>query len=247
MTGSRERLDITLVARGLAASRSRARDLIRLGQVRVSGNVARKAGDPVGADEPIEVAPDANPYVSRGGLKLAAALGAFGFLPEGRVCLDIGASTGGFTEVLLERGAARVYAVDVGSGQLHDKLRGDPRVVSLEETDARNLTAMRVPEPVSAIVADVSFISLALALPKPLALAAPGCWLVALVKPQFEAGPKAVGKRGLVAPEHRQGAVGKVSSWLSGQPGWRTLPAIPSPIAGKDGNMEFLIGALQDG
>lgn len=246
MTGKRERLDVELVRRGLAPSRSRARDLVRLGQVRVAGRTAGKAGEHVAADAAIDLAEGANPYVSRGGLKLATGLGAFGLSPEARVALDVGASTGGFTEVLLEGGAAKVYAVDVGHGQLHERLRADNRVVSLEATDARSLARGLVPEPVTAITADVSFISLTLALPQALKLAAPGCWLVALVKPQFEAGRGGIGKGGIVAPEYRQAAVERVRGWLAQQAGWRVLGDAPSPIAGKDGNEEFLIAAVND-
>ena len=188
------RLDRILVDRGLAVTRSRAADLIRLGAVSVEGVTALKPGtllDP--ASKPLGRRRGA-PFVSRGGLKLAAALDTFRLDPKDFIALDIGASTGGFTEVLLERGAARVFAVDVGRGQLHEKLRDDPRVVALEGTDARSLDAGTVGEPVGAIVADVSFISLTKALPEALSLAAPGAWLVALVKPQFEVGREWVGK-----------------------------------------------------
>jgi 23S rRNA (cytidine1920-2'-O)/16S rRNA (cytidine1409-2'-O)-methyltransferase len=186
--------------------------------------------------------------VSRGGAKLAAALDAFGFKPKGRIALDVGASTGGFTEVLLERGAAKVYAVDVGHGQLHTRLKADPRVVSMEECDARSLTRELIPEPVGAIVADVSFISLAKALPAPLELAAPGAWLVALVKPQFEAGRARIGKRGIVRDERaRQAAVEEVRAWLAAQENWRVVGIVPSPIRGGSGNEEFLMGARKDG
>jgi 23S rRNA (cytidine1920-2'-O)/16S rRNA (cytidine1409-2'-O)-methyltransferase len=165
----------------------------------------------------------------------------------GVVALDIGASTGGFTEVLLARGAARVYAVDVGHGQLHPRLAGDARVVSLERRDARSLDSSLIPEPAGAVVADVSFISLTKALPAPLALTHPGSWLVALIKPQFEAGPAAVGKRGIVRdPAARARAVELVRGWVARQPGWRVLDVIPSPIAGGSGNEEFLLGAVRE-
>ncbi len=183
-------------------------------------------------------------YVSRGGLKLEAALDAFGFDPKGRVALDVGASTGGFTDVLIARGAAKVYAVDVGRGQLHAKLRVNPRVVALEGTDARALDRPVIREEVTAIVADVSFISLTLALPAALRLAAPGAWLVALVKPQFEAGREAVGKGGIVRSEaDRQKAVAKVRTFIEGEAGWTVVGEIASPIRGGSGNEEFLIGA----
>jgi 23S rRNA (cytidine1920-2'-O)/16S rRNA (cytidine1409-2'-O)-methyltransferase len=240
------RLDLALVARGLAPSRARARDLINRGAVRVGGLPASKPAALIAADASIEVdACDAG-YVSRGAAKLMAALGAFGFDPSGRACLDIGASTGGFTEVLLERGAARVYAVDVGTGQLHPRLAADPRVVSLERTDARRLEAGLVPEQVTGIVADVSFISLTLALPAALRLAASGCWLAVLVKPQFEAGRDSVGKGGIVRDEAaREAAVMRVRSFIE-RCGWRIAGVIPSPVAGGDGNIEYLLGAALD-
>jgi 23S rRNA (cytidine1920-2'-O)/16S rRNA (cytidine1409-2'-O)-methyltransferase len=187
-------------------------------------------------------------YVSRGALKLAAALDAFGFDAAGRIGLDIGASTGGFTDVLLSRGAAKVYAVDVGHGQLIAKLKDDERVVSLEGRDARSLTREEVPDQVGAIVADVSFISLEKALPASLMLAAPGAWLVALVKPQFEAGRDAIGKGGIVRDAAVREAQGeRIRAWLDGQPGWRTVGLMPSPIQGGSGNEEYLVGARFDG
>ncbi|HSB59277.1 MAG TPA: TlyA family RNA methyltransferase, partial [Methyloceanibacter sp.] len=186
----------------------------------------------------------ASPFVSRGGLKLAAALDAFGLDPKGRIALDIGASTGGFTEVLLARGADKVFAVDVGRDQLHDKLREDRRVVVLEGTDARSLDAEIVEGPVGAIVADVSFISLSKALPAALSLAAPGAWLVALVKPQFEAGRDAVGKGGIVRDaQARAKAVAEVRAFIDASPGWNVFAEMPSPIPGGSGNEEVLIGA----
>jgi 23S rRNA (cytidine1920-2'-O)/16S rRNA (cytidine1409-2'-O)-methyltransferase len=238
------RLDRLLVERGLAPSRSRAADLVRLGAVTVAGAAAAKPGMLLAPDAELSVAPGASPYVSRGGLKLAAALDAFGLSPEGRVALDLGASTGGFTEVLLERGAKRVYAVDVGRGQLHPRLRADPRVAVLEETDARQLDAGTIPEPVGAIVADLSFISLVKALPPALLLAAPGAWLVALVKPQFEAGREAVGSGGIVRnAEARAEAVARVRAFVAGLPGWEIVGEVPSPIQGGDGNVEVLLAA----
>jgi 23S rRNA (cytidine1920-2'-O)/16S rRNA (cytidine1409-2'-O)-methyltransferase len=186
----------------------------------------------------------AHPYVSRGALKLLAALDHFELSPEGLTCLDIGTSTGGFTEVLLERGAHRVYAVDVGHGQLRQKLKDDPRVISLEGTDARNLTVQHIPEPPQAVVADVSFISLKLALPAALALAK-NAWLVALVKPQFEAGREHVGKGGLVKDEAAQNEAVKAVTALIGKRNWAVLGVIDSPIQGGDGNREFLVVARQ--
>ncbi|HEY7670062.1 MAG TPA: TlyA family RNA methyltransferase [Hyphomicrobium sp.] len=244
----RKRLDVVLVERGLVPSRSRARDLIKYGKVLVDRQVCTKAGAEVGAQQMLTLEPASVGGVSRGGAKLAAALDAFGFKPKGRIALDVGASTGGFTEVLLERGAAKVYAVDVGHGQLHTRLKADPRVVSMEECDARSLTRELIPEPVGAIVADVSFISLAKALPAPLELAAPGAWLVALVKPQFEAGRARIGKRGIVRDERaRQAAVEEVRAWLAAQENWRVVGIVPSPIRGGSGNEEFLMGARKDG
>ena len=242
------RLDLALVERGLAPTRSRARDLIRLGLVRVGDDVCTKAGTEVGDTVALTLDATAARAVSRGGQKLIAALTAFEFDPDGRVALDVGASTGGFTQVLLDRGARKVYAADVGHGQLHASLKADPRVVSLEGLDARRLTHATVPEPVGAITADVSFISLIKALGPSLELAAPGAFLVALVKPQFEVGPERVGKGGIVrdAEAHRS-ALESVTAWLAAQPDWRVAGAIPSPIKGGSGNVEFLIGALHDG
>ena len=239
----KKRLDQLLVDSGLAPTRSRAADLVRSGCVSVGGVQTVKPGALVRTDASVALSPDASCYVSRGALKLEAALDSFGFEAEGRVALDIGASTGGFTELLLARGAAKVYAVDVGHDQLHAKLRADPRVLVLEGTDSRSLDAAIVKEPVGAIVADVSFISLTQALPAALSLAAAGAWLIALVKPQFEAGRKAVGKGGIVRSEaEREKAVTRVWEFLESA-GWRVLGVIPSPILGRGGNQEFLLGA----
>jgi len=241
------RLDKVLLKRGLVPTRSRARDLIVRGAVSVDGTVEVKPGALVAEDVPITLT-ESSDYVSRGALKLAAALEAFGFDPEGRVALDVGASTGGFTEILLKLGAAHVFAVDVGRGQLHLRLAADPRVTSLEGQDARALTACEIPQPVTAIVADVSFISLEKVLPAALAFAAPGCWLVALVKPQFEAGRAAVGKGGIVREAAvREAQADKIAVWIGGLPGWRVAGVIASPIEGGSGNQEFLLGALLDG
>jgi 23S rRNA (cytidine1920-2'-O)/16S rRNA (cytidine1409-2'-O)-methyltransferase len=238
------RLDTLLVDSGLADTRARAADLIRRGAVRVGGVAAAKPGQLVARDAVLSVSPGAAAYVSRGGLKLEAALDAFALDPGGRVSLDIGASTGGFTEVLLARGGTRVYAVDVGRGQLHEKLAADPRVVALEATDARTLDRSVIPQPVTAIVADVSFISLTLVLPTALALAARGAWLVALIKPQFEAGREAVGKGGVVRKEEdRQRAIARVRDFVASQSGWTVLGVIPSPIEGGSGTREFLLAA----
>jgi 23S rRNA (cytidine1920-2'-O)/16S rRNA (cytidine1409-2'-O)-methyltransferase len=243
----RQRLDNALVARGLAPSRSRARDLIRRGLVLVDGRVVQEPGYRLAdASVPCLVA-GAPGFVSRGAEKLIAALDHFGLAPAGRVGLDVGASTGGFSEVLLLRGARRVYAVDVGHGQLHSRLRSDPRVVALEGTDARGIDASLVPEPVGAIVADLSFIALAKSLGPALDRAAPDAWLVALIKPQFEVGPAQVGKGGIVRdPAARQAAVEAVTGWLAAKAGWRVLGVTPSPIAGGSGNLEFLVGARRN-
>ncbi len=244
----RTRLDRMLVARGLAATRSRARDLIARGCVKVAGVTVARPGLEVPADADVSLSSDVRAYVSRGALKLAAALAHFGFEGSGVTTLDVGASTGGFTQVLLEAGARRVYAVDVGRGQLDPGLRQDARIVSLEGTDARSLTRDHVPEPVGAIAADVSFISLCKALPAALALAAPEAWLVALIKPQFEAGREAVGKGGIVRdPADRERAVATVRDWLAQQAGWAVIGIIESPLRGGSGNQEFLIGARRHG
>lgn len=228
----------------MAPSRSRAADLIRQGCVKVAGKPELKPGALVMPGASLAISPEACTYVSRGGLKLAAALDAFAFDPKDRVALDLGASTGGFTDVLIGRGAAKVYAVDVGKGQLHAKLRANPRVVALEGTDARALDRTVIGEEVSAIVADVSFIGLGLVLPAALRLAAPGAWLVALIKPQFEAGREAVGKGGIVRSEaDRLKSVAKIRKFIEDQPGWTVVGDIPSPIRGGSGNEEFLIGA----
>ncbi|MDX2257741.1 MAG: TlyA family RNA methyltransferase [Hyphomicrobiaceae bacterium] len=239
----RQRLDHVLVSRGLVQSRSRAADLIARGAVRVDSVAADKPGLLVAADCAIEIDAAANAHVARSGVKLVAGLDAFAYRPAGRVCLDVGASTGGFTQVLLERGAARVYAVDVGRGQLHARLVGDARVVDLSATDARSLDAMLIPEPVWAVVADVSFVSLTQVLGPPLALTASGAFLVALVKPQFEAGREVVAKRGVVRDALAgERAVDKVAHFLVAQ-GWRIDGVVRSPLPGKEGNIEWLIGA----
>jgi len=241
------RLDQLLVDRGLAETRSRAAELVRSGCVSVEGAPALKPGVSVRPDAMLVLSPGAPTFVSRGALKLEAGLEAFALEAEGRVALDLGASTGGFTEVLLAHGAAKVYAVDVGRDQLHARLRAHPRVVALQETDARHLSGAIVKEAVGAIVADVSFISLTLALPAALALAAPDAWLIALVKPQFEAGRQAVGKGGVVRSEAaREKAVTRVWQFLEAA-GWKVEGVVPSPIRGRGGNVEFLIGARHGG
>ncbi|MBS0234103.1 MAG: TlyA family RNA methyltransferase [Proteobacteria bacterium] len=242
------RLDQMLVARGLAPSRARAQDLIKRRFVSVNGTICERAAFDVKDDMPITIAAEAPGYVSRGAEKLVAALDRFRFDPSGRVALDIGASTGGFTEVLLERGAARVYAVDVGTAQLHDRLKSDPRVISRENIDARALTEGEIPERVTAIVVDVSFISATKILGGVLPFAAPGAWIVVLVKPQFEVGRENVGSGGIVRDDAvRQGALDTVRDWLGRQPGWTIAGDLPSPIRGGSGNAEMLLGARYDG
>ena len=204
----------------------------------------QKAGDPMAEDAPLEVRGQDHPWVSRGGLKLEHGLKEFGLSPERRICLDIGASTGGFTDVLLTHGAAKVHAVDVGHGQLAWKLRSDPRVVVHEKTNARHLTAETIPDPIGALVCDASFIGLATLLPAPLALCVPGAWAVALIKPQFEAGRDQVGSKGVVRDPAVHAAVcDRVREWWSGLPGWEVLGIAESPITGPEGNREFLLAA----
>lgn len=236
------RLDQLLVARGLVASRARARALIEAGAVTVGGAVATRPAQSARDDAGITLREDAPQWVSRGALKLLHALDAFGLDPSGAVALDVGASTGGFTEALLARGAARVYALDVGHGQLHPRLAADPRVASLEGVNARAIPEGLVP-PVDWVVADVSFISLEKALPGSMALARPGATLVALVKPQFEAGPGAVGKGGIVRDPAVHARVRAAAAAFVAARGWTVLGETESPVMGGDGNREFLIAA----
>jgi 23S rRNA (cytidine1920-2'-O)/16S rRNA (cytidine1409-2'-O)-methyltransferase len=239
----RIRLDQLLVERGLAETRTRAQALILAGRVFKGEERLDKPGLQLPADLPVTVRA-ADDHVSRGAHKLIAGLDAFGVDPTSLVCLDVGASTGGFTDVLLRRGAARVYAVDVGYGQLDARLRQDPRVVVLERTNARHLTAERIPEPVGLVVCDASFISLKLVLPAPLALTAPGAVLVALIKPQFEVGRGQVGKGGVVRDAALHEAVcADIRAWVASLPGWAVLGIVPSPLLGPAGNREFLIAA----
>jgi 23S rRNA (cytidine1920-2'-O)/16S rRNA (cytidine1409-2'-O)-methyltransferase len=243
----RTRADQLLVDRGLAESRSRAQALIMAGKVFAGERRVIKAGDSLPSDSRIEVRGQDHPWVSRGGLKLEHALAHFGLSPAGRVCLDVGASTGGFTDVLLAHGAAKVHAVDVGHGQLAWKLRSDPCVVVHEKTNARYLTGETISDPITALVCDASFIGLATLLPAPLALCVSGAWAVALIKPQFEAGPRAVGSKGVVRdPAIHQAVCDRIEAWWSALPGWRVLGITESPIRGPEGNREFLIAALRD-
>lgn len=237
------RLDQLLVTRGLAESRARAKAAIEAGGVTVDGAPAKSGSQTVGANAEIGYA-DAHRWVGRGALKLDHALTVWPVAVEGRVVLDVGASTGGFTEVCLDRGAAKVFAVDVGFGQMHERVAADPRVVSLERTDARDLTPDLIPERPSLIVCDASFISLIKILPVALDLAADEADLITLVKPQFEAdGPGGVGKKGVVKdPVAHASAVARVADWLEAL-GWAVQATTESPITGGDGNIEFLLWA----
>jgi len=238
----RKRVDQLLVERGLVESRARAQALVMAGLVLAGGHRVDKPGTPLAEDTLIELKGQDHPWVSRGGLKLAKALAEFAIDPAGAVCLDVGASTGGFTDVLLTHGASRVYAVDVGHGQLAWKLRQDERVVVLERTNARHLTAEQVPEPIDMVVCDAAFIGLETVLPAPMALARPGAVLVALIKPQFEVGKGRVGKGGVVRePELHAEVCERISAWLAALPGWQVVGLCESPITGPEGNKEFLI------
>jgi 23S rRNA (cytidine1920-2'-O)/16S rRNA (cytidine1409-2'-O)-methyltransferase len=238
----KKRADLLLVERGLVETRSRAQAVILAGKVFSGEMRIGKAGDLLAEDQPLELRGQDHPWVSRGGLKLVHGLTHFAIDPRGRICLDVGASTGGFTDVLLSWGAAKVYAVDVGHGQLAWKLRQDPRVVVRERLNARNLTRAEIPEAPSLIVCDASFIGLATVLAAPLSLAAPKAELVALIKPQFEVGRAQVGKGGIVRDAvAREQACQRVAGWLGAQPGWQVLGISESPIAGAEGNIEFLI------
>ena len=239
------RADQLLVERGLAETRTRAQALILAGVVFSGEQRIAKSGQTLRPDAPLTVRGQDHPWVSRGGLKLAHALTHFALAPTGRVCLDVGASTGGFTDVLLTHGALCVHAVDVGHGQLAWKLRADPRVVVHERTNARHLTATQIADPIDALVCDASFIGLATLLPAPLALCAPGAWAVALIKPQFEAGPAQVGRNGVVRdPAIHAEVCARIAAWWACLPGWTVLGITPSPITGPAGNHEFLIAAV---
>ena len=232
-----------LAERGLAESRTRAQALILAGLVYVGTRKVAKAGELVATDAELVVKGRDHPWVSRGGVKLAHGLDHFGWDVTGVVAIDVGSSTGGFTDVLLSRGAERVYAVDSGTNQLAWKLRQDPRVVVLEQLSARLLTEEHIPEPVDLIVCDASFIGLAKVLERPLGFARPQGRLLALIKPQFEAGRAEVGKGGVVrdAAVHER-VCAEVAAWLEGQ-GWRVEGVTESPITGPEGNVEFLIAA----
>jgi 23S rRNA (cytidine1920-2'-O)/16S rRNA (cytidine1409-2'-O)-methyltransferase len=241
---AKRRADQLLVDQGLAESRAKAQALILAGLVSAGGRRIDKPGTALSEETALALSGPDHPWVSRGGVKLEFAFGHFAIDAVGRVALDIGASTGGFTDVLLARGAARVHAVDVGRGQLAWKLRQDPRVVVHEATNARYLTGAQIPEPIDLITCDASFIGLLTLLPAPLALAADRAQLVALIKPQFEAGAKAVGKGGVVRdPGVHKAVCQRVAAWVSAQPGWTVIGIVESPIQGPAGNREFLIYA----
>ena len=241
------RADQLLVSRGLAESRTRAQALIMAGAVFSGEKKLAKAGEMLAEDAPLEVRGKDHPWVSRGGIKLDHGLTHFAFDVAGAVALDVGSSTGGFTDVLLSRGVAKVYAVDVGTNQLAWKLRQDPRVVVHEQTNARNLDATIIPEPVDVIVCDASFIGLAKVLDAPLRLAKPGAKLVALIKPQFEAGRDEVGKGGVVRdPAVHERVCAEARTWVESK-GWRVVGVTRSPITGPEGNVEFLLGAIRNG
>ncbi len=241
---AKRRADQLLVERGLAETRTRAQALILAGLVSADGRRIDKPGTALPLETPLALAGRDHPWVSRGGVKLAFALDHFAIDVTGVTALDIGASTGGFTDVLLAKGAARVHAVDVGRAQLAWKLRQDPRVVVHEGMNARYLTRAAIPEPFDLITCDASFIGLATLLPAPLALAAERALLVALIKPQFEAGPKEVGKGGVVRdPAVHEAVCQRVAAWVGAQPGWSVIGIAESPIQGPAGNREFLLYA----
>ena len=240
MASEKKRLDVLLVERGLAETRAKAQALILAGAVFSGEKKLDKAGTAYSDDTPLEVKARDHPWVSRGGIKLAHALAHFAIEVSGLVALDIGASTGGFTDVLLQSGAAQVYAVDVGHGQLAWKLRQDPRVAVLERVNARYLTAEQVPEPPDIVVCDASFIGLETVLPAALGLSKPQAQLVALIKPQFEVGPERVGKGGVVRdPALHREVCDRIAAWLTGR-GWAVAGIVESPIRGPEGNIEFL-------
>ncbi len=242
----KKRLDQLLVERGLAESRAKAQAAIMAGLVFSNEKRLDKPGTPVAEDVALEVRGQPHPWVSRGGLKLAHAIDAFGIDVAGKIAIDVGASTGGFTDVLLTKGAAKVYAVDVGHGQLAWKLRNDPRVIVLEKTNARHLTADVIPEAPDMVVCDASFIGLETVLPAALALAKPGAVVVALIKPQFEVGKDRVGKGGVVRePELHAEVRARIAQWLP-RIGWTVFGEDESPIQGPEGNREFLIAARKN-
>lgn len=243
----RSRADQALVDRGLVESRTRAQALILAGLVWTGDKRVNKAGDLLPEGAALDVRGQDHPWASRGGLKLDHAIRHFGLSPQHRTALDVGASTGGFTSVLLAGGAARVYAVDVGHGQLAWSLRTDPRVTVLERCNARHLTTAEIPDPIDALVCDASFIGLQTVLPAPIALCAPGAWAAVLIKPQFEAGRAQIGKGGVVRdPAIHTAVCDRIATWWTTLPGWTVLGIEPSPITGPEGNKEFLLAATLD-
>ena len=242
----KERLDVALVNRGLVESRAKAQALIMSGLVYSGETKLTKAGAPIKEDQPLTVRGADHPWVSRGGMKLEKGIETFSPKTDSIIALDIGSSTGGFTDVLLQGGAAKVYAVDVGRGQLAWKLRSDDRVIVLEKTNARHLTEDQVPEQVDAVVCDASFISLEKVLPTPLGFLKPGGWCCALIKPQFEVGKGEVGKGGVVRdPELHQRVCDQIEAWFRDNQGFDVLGIVESPIKGPEGNIEFLIMAVK--
>ncbi len=240
-----QRLDMEMLKRNLADSRAKAQAMVSDQRVLVNGILADKPSRKITPEHIIEIIHTDVEWVGRGAFKLLAALDHFGFDPENRIAADIGASTGGFCHVLLEKGAKRVYAIDVGHDQLHKSLIEDERLINLEGVNARYIAEAEVPEPLDMVVSDVSFISLKKALPAALGLCAPGAVLAALVKPQFEVGKGNLGKGGIVRdPELVEQVRLDMESWVNALPGWKCLGSIDSPITGSDGNREYLLGAI---
>ncbi|MFH1804788.1 MAG: TlyA family RNA methyltransferase [Pseudomonadota bacterium] len=245
---AKKRLDQMLVERGLVESRSKAQAYIMAGNVFSGEKRLDKPGMPVTEDVSLTLRGQPHPWVSRGGLKLEKGLAQFGVDVTGFTAIDVGSSTGGFTDVLLQNGAAKVFAVDVGHGQLDWKLRNDDRVVVMEKTNARHLSAEQIPDAIDMVVCDASFIGLRTVLPASLDLVKPGGYLVALIKPQFEVGKDRVGKKGVVRePELHQEVCDTIADWLENLPGWQVLGITESPITGPEGNVEFLIGGRKGG
>jgi 23S rRNA (cytidine1920-2'-O)/16S rRNA (cytidine1409-2'-O)-methyltransferase len=242
----KQRLDDLLVERGLAESQAKAQALVMAGLVYTGEQKLTSSGAKISVEVPLTVRGQEHPWVSRGGLKLAHGLAHFGFQAKDRVCIDLGSSTGGFSDVLLNKGAAKVYAVDVGYGQLAHKLRIDPRVVVLERTNARLLDRTTIADDISAVVCDASFIGLRTILPPAMTLTRQDAWLIALIKPQFEVGKDEVGEGGVVRdPALHQAVCETIKTWMNEQPGWRVVDITTSPITGPAGNVEFLIGAVK--
>ena len=241
---AKRRADQLLVDRGLVESRTRAQALILAGVAYMGDRRIAKAGDQIPEDAQLSLKGQDHPWVSRGGIKLIHALEHFGLDATDRIAIDVGASTGGFTDVLLTKGAKKVFAVDVGHGQLAWKIRSDERVVVMEKTNARALTSEHIPDPAQIVVCDASFIGLRTVLPAALALATPDAWAVALIKPQFEAGRGEIGAKGVVRdPAVHERVCQEIHDWWSAMPGWTVLGIEASPITGPEGNREFLIAA----